>query len=139
VKMTVRIGTSLNTESVNKKVTEAGLLAMRNIVVLIANHAVQNSPWRTGNNRRSIHYGVSGMPHQRASSESPGAKDSSSGADESLVEGDRVQGAVYSTSGYGGFLETGTSKMRAQPYIKPGLDLYFTNSRFSEEMRKYLE
>jgi len=27
---------------------------------------------------------------------------------------------LYTQSGYGGYLETGTSKMRAQPYIYPG-------------------
>ena len=32
------------------------------------------------------------------------------------------EAAIYSTSGYGGYLETGTVKMAARPYFKPALD-----------------
>jgi hypothetical protein len=33
---------------------------------------------------------------------------------------------VYSTSGYGGILETGSSKMPARPYLYPALTERFT-------------
>ncbi len=67
----------------------------------IANDAIKGSPVLTGNNRRSIKFEVG-----------PGGE---------VAKGE-LEGAVYSTSGYGGFLETGTVKMAAQPYIKPALD-----------------
>jgi hypothetical protein len=35
-----------------------------------------------------------------------------------------VQGEMFTTSGYGGFLETGTRFMRAQPYIWPAFIMY---------------
>lgn len=39
------------------------------------------------------------------------------------ITGNRVIGAsVFSQSGYGGFLELGTSRMAAQPYFRPALD-----------------
>jgi len=34
----------------------------------------------------------------------------------------KLEGAVYSTSGYGGILETGSRFMSARPYFKPALD-----------------
>jgi len=35
-----------------------------------------------------------------------------------------VKGSMFTTSGYGGWLEVGTSKMRAQPYIWPAFRMY---------------
>jgi hypothetical protein len=137
--MSITTKVSVNIPAVQKEAENASRLAMRDIVVLIANHAVHQSPVITGNNRRSIYFGVSGIPHQRASTEGRKPKDTWTDPDESVLEADKVQGAIYSTSGYGGYLETGTGRMRPQPYIKPGVDMYFTNSRFSEEMRKYTE
>lgn len=51
----------------------------------------------TGHNRRSIDSQVTEVP-----------------------EGVRAQ--VFTQSGYGGYLELGTSKMRAQPYLNPAFD-----------------
>lgn len=33
-----------------------------------------------------------------------------------------IQATLYTTSGYGGYLEIGTSKMDARPYIGPAVD-----------------
>jgi len=41
---------------------------------------------------------------------------------ERIVNDAKIEGAVYSTSGYGGFLEVGTYKMPARSYIKPAYD-----------------
>ena len=76
-----------------KKINNAGEKALKNTIVAIAADSIKGSPVLTGNNRRSIKYEVKGM-----------------------------SGAVYSTSGYGGFLETGTSRRTATPYFKPALD-----------------
>ena len=90
-----RIGAAKN------KVKNARNNALRDTVVAIAGDAIKGSPVLTGNNRRSIAYEVG-----------PGG----------VVATKAGQGAVYSTSGYGGFLETGTSRMNARPYFKPALD-----------------
>ncbi len=40
--------------------------------------------------------------------------------DVSVTETDKgVEATLFTQSGYGGYLETGTSKMRAQPYLYP--------------------
>ena len=83
------------------KVDKAKKTALLDTVVAIANDAIKDSPILTGNNRRSIRYEV-GPNGEVAKNEG--------------------EGAVYSTSGYGGFLETGTVKMAARPYMKPALD-----------------
>ena len=56
-----------------------------------------------------------------------------------LVDDSQIEGAVYSTSGYGGYLEVGTSKMPAQPYIKPAMDKNFTVEKYGEKVKRYLE
>jgi len=54
-------------------------------------------PGGTGHNRQSIDAAVTDTP------EGP-------------------QAEMYTTSGYGGYLELGTSKMRAQPYLNPAFE-----------------
>lgn len=83
------------------KVQNATKKGLRNVVVDIANDAIKGSPKLTGNNARSIKYEVG-----------PGGE---------VAKGE-LEAAVYSTSGYGGYLETGTMKMGARPYFKPALD-----------------
>jgi len=87
---------------------KVGERAMRDTVVLIANDAIKGSPVLTGNNRRSIQYTAKGLA-----------------------------GSIFSTSGYGGFLETGTVKMAARPYFKPALDRNFP--KFLQLMKEYLK
>ena len=84
---------NLKTKQVQRQVDKATEKAIKDVVVDIANDAIRGSPVMTGNNRRSIKFEAKGK-----------------------------EGAVYSTSGYGGYLETGTVKMAARPYFKPALD-----------------
>ena len=67
---------------------------LKDTVIQIANEVVEGSPVLTGMNRRSIDY-------QKKS---------------------RFSWEVYSTSGYGGWLEVGTSRKGATPYFNPALD-----------------
>lgn len=60
----------------------------------ILTEAKQGSPVKTGHNRRTIDAEVEQKP-----------------------EGVRAQ--VFTQSGYGGYLETGTRKMKARPYMYP--------------------
>jgi len=129
MKMTSTIELNLKADEVNKQVTEANKLAMRDTVVEVTHDAVQLSPWLTGNNRRSMTGEASGMGMVASGGE---------GQPERIVDDSKIEGAVYSTSGYGGFLEVGTSKMPARPYIKPSLDKNFTAEKYAQKVRSHL-
>jgi len=128
--MNVSVALNLKVDEAIKDVTDASKMAMRDTTVEVVNDAVKLSPWKTGNNRRSIVGEVSGMGAVASGGEGRG---------ERMVDESKIEGGVYSTSGYGGFLETGTSKMPAQPYFKPSLDKNFTESKFGEKVKRYLK
>ena len=92
---------NLKTKEAQDKVEKAIKQGLKDSVTDIAKDAIQGSPVDTGHNRRSIKFEVG-----------PGGE----------VAKKEGEGAIYSTSGYGGFLETGTVKMGARPYFKPALD-----------------
>ena len=130
MKMSSSITLNLKVDEAIKQVAEANKLAMRDTTVEVTHDAVQLSPWITGNNRRSITGEVSGMGM---------AASGGAGRIERMVYDSKTEGAVYSTSGYGGFLEVGTSKMAAQPYIKPASDKNFTEAKFGDKVKRYLK
>ncbi len=106
MKITTDIKLNLRNKEVQKKAQKATQQGLKDVVVDIANDAIKGSPVLTGNNRRSIKFEVG-----------PGGE----------VAKKEGEGAVYSTSGYGGYLETGTVNMPAQPYFKPALDKHIKN------------
>ena len=128
MKMTSSIHLNLKTEKVTKQVAEANKKAMRDTTVEVTRGAVQGSPWLTGNNRRSIAGEVSGM-----------GMVAGQGERDRQVDDSKIEGAVYSTSGYGGFLEIGTLKMAARPYIKPATDKNFTAEKYAKKVKEHLE
>ena len=97
---------NLKTKEVEDKVKKASEQGLKDVVADIANEAIKESPKLTGNNMRSIVFELG-----------PGKE----------VAKNELEGAVYSTSGYGGFLETGTVSMPARPYFKPALDMNIKN------------
>lgn len=103
-----------------KKAMEGGL---KDTIVDIANTVIKEHPWttRTGNNSRSIAYGVGGKGH-RAGTPVGDRKFNPMEPPPSPLTGE-----VYSTSGYGGYLETGTAVMPAFPYFKPAIDRHVPN------------
>ena len=119
IQMRFDVGIKLNIKDkeVNEQVKKACQNAMRDTVVAISHDAIEGSPVLTGNNRRSIKHEV--------------------GPNGEIARGE-IEGAVYSTSGYGGYLETGTVKMEARPYFKPALDRHFTRNKFAGKIKKYL-
>jgi len=130
----VEVKLNLKVEEVQEKVVGASKLAMRDTVVEITHDAVQLSPWRTGNNRRSIAGEVSDMGVVATGGE---------GGAERIVNDSRIEGAVYSTSGYGGILETGHhtksgSWVAPRPYFKPSLDRNFTQEKFAGKVKSHL-
>ena len=118
VRFEASIKLNLKIPELTNAVIAANRLAMRDTVVKVAEDTVKGSPWLTGNNARSIAYEVG-----------PGGE----------FAKEDLSGAVYSTSGYGGYLETGTWKMRARPYFKPAFDKYFTLERFTEKVKEHLK
>lgn len=117
-------------------ILKAAHLALRDCVVNTANDAIKGSHAITGHNRRSIYYGIGSERKWAGESES----DNSSRGFTAMGPGELndLMGAVYSTSGYGGFLETGTRFSAAYPYLKPAADRNFTEEKFGERMKHYL-
>jgi hypothetical protein len=79
MKFDVSIQLNLTTANVGNAVVSAAERAMRDTVVAVAADAVRLSPAVTSHNRRSIDYKAEGL-----------------------------KGSVFSTSGYGGYIEVGT-------------------------------
>lgn len=101
MKLEVKVVTNLKTKEAEAQVEKATRQGLLDSITDIAGDAIKGSPVDTGNNRRSIAFEV--------------------GPSGEVARG-QLEGAVYSTSGYGGFLETGTVKRAATPYFKPALD-----------------
>jgi len=118
MKITTDIKLNLKTKEVQDKVKKASQLGLRDTIVDIHGDTIHNAKavgfWETGHNARSIVSEVSGMGGtvQQGEDAEP----------QRVVDDSKMEGAVYSTSGYGGFGETGTVKMAARPYFKPALD-----------------
>ena len=93
MKITMKIISNVDFPGVKEKIQKAGAEGLKSVIVKIARDSKKDTPWLTGHNSRSIDYEAKGL-----------------------------KGSVYSTSGYGGFLETGTGRMPARPYMKPALD-----------------
>ena len=97
MKMNVSVKLNLKVDEARQKVEEAARLGLRDTIVAITGDAIRGSPRKTGNNMRSIAAEVSGM-----------GQVSGEGSAERMVDDSKLEAATYSTSGYGGFLETGT-------------------------------
>lgn len=117
----VTVDLNLKTKEVTEAVNKAAKLAMRDTVVDILGGAVRNHSYKdvTGNNTRSLAMEASGF-----------------GSGEGIVDQNKIEGAVYSTSGYGGYIETGTVKMAARPYIKPQADIHVP--KLPERIKEHL-
>ncbi len=101
MKITTEIKLNLKTSEVIAATHKAIKAGLTDVITDIAGDAIKGSPILTGNNARSIKFEVG-----------PGGE----------VAKNENEAAVYSTSGYGGFLETGTVRRPATPYFKPALD-----------------
>ena len=103
MKIQTDVKLNIKDKEVRNQVNKATKKAILDTVVAIANDVIKIHPWKTvtGNNSRSIRFEV--------------------GPGKEVAKGE-LEGAVYSTSGYGGYLETGTVNMPAFPYFKPALD-----------------
>lgn len=116
MKITTSWKINLKTKEVISAVEKAAHEGLKDTVVDIANDTIKGSPYLTGNNARSIMYEVG-----------PGGE----------VAKAKTEGAIYSTSGYGGMLETGTVHMPARPYFKPALDKHI--KKLPKNIKAHLE
>lgn len=128
VKITVDAQVDLNVEGLKKATNEAIRLGLRDTIVAIQSDAIKQSPVDTGHNRRSIASEVSGMGTVEVGEDAE---------PERVVDDTQNEAAVYSTSGYGGYLETGTRKMSAKPYFRPSLDMH--KEELAPNIKKHLE
>ncbi len=126
MKFTATVDLKIDTAVLLKAAAGAARSGMRDVTVQVAEEAVQNSPVETGNNRRSITAEVSGM----------GVVAGEGG--ERIVDENEIQGAVYSTSGYGGYLETGTQHIVARPYFGPARDRFFTEHNLGQAIKRHM-
>lgn len=117
VKITTDFKLNLKTKEATDKVNKARDKGLLDSLVDIVGDVIKGSPIKTGHNRRSIAYKLGGKVTQIGRPRA-GEKPFEKGEPE-LKKG---EAAVYSTSGYGGILETGSVKMAARPYFKPALD-----------------
>ena len=131
MKFKAEVEASLNMTEVIKKVEDASRLGMRDVTVEVHAQTVEEpplgSPRLTGNNARSLAAEVSGMGIVGGTE------------NERMVDDSKIEGVVYSTSGYGGFLETGTQHMPARPYIVPAGDRYFTEGNLGKAIKRYMD
>jgi len=102
MKLKISVKTNLKIKEVNNKVNRASAEGLKDLIVDMAGDVVKGSPVAKvegGTNRRLIKYEAKGLI-----------------------------GKIYSTSGYGGYLEVGTHnkdgswRMTARPYFKPAYD-----------------
>jgi hypothetical protein len=82
--------------------------------------AVRASRVKTGHNRRSI--GVEVKAFGETTFEGSGNGELTAGVAQTAPDG--VSFAIYTQSGYGGWLETGTRYMTGIPYIYPAVQKY---------------
>jgi len=99
MKLKISVKTNLKIKEVNNKVNRASAEGLKDLIVDMAGDVIKGSPVAKiegGTNRRLIKYEAKGLI-----------------------------GKIYSTSGYGGYLEVGTYKMAARPYFRPAYDRHY--------------
>lgn len=133
MKIEVEIKLNLKAEEVKKNVEQATRLGLRDTIVAIHGDAMKLSPKKTGHNMRSITSEVSGMGV---------VADGGEGSAERMVDDTKLEAATFSTSGYGGFLETGHhtksgSWVAARPYFRPALDM--NKDKLIPSIKEHLE
>jgi len=133
VKFSAQVDLKLNVTQVVALVEDASRKGLRDVTVQVTAQTIEpppiGSPVLTGTNRRSIAAEVAGMAGTVAGE----------GPSERVVDERQIESAVYSTSGYGGFLEVGTRLMPARPYFGPARDRYFTESNLGNAIKGHLK
>lgn len=93
-----------------RQINERIAVGWINVIQECVKEAKDRTPHDTGHNMRSIN--PAGAVH-------------SSGA--TTIDPKKIDGEVFGTSGYSGYLEVGTHKMKARPYIVPAVESVMQN------------
>ena len=139
--MKLSVSVKINTKfgEAQELVNQATRLGLRDVAVQVHGDTIDNAKtlgmWVTGNNNRSIASEVSGMGLVATGGE---------GGAERMVDDDKIEAAVYGTSGYSGYLEVGHhtksgSFVAARPYFKPSLDKNFTAENMVDRIKRHLQ
>jgi len=157
------VTSNFDTAAVKEKIEKAAHDALKDVIVAVAKQAIEDSPvsgmWPsiakdvvmvssrktkssrmvprrkpTGNNKRSIYYAIGDQVDLRP----PGVEDGENGGGGGELSLNNLQGAVYSTSGYGGYLCTGTVKTPARPYMYPAAEERFTVGEMEARIKEKL-
>jgi len=138
MKLSMNIISNLRIPAAKNTLDKAAKLAMRDTVVAIHNDSIRNAKavdfWDTGHNARSLAGEVSGMGT---------VKQGKDAEPDRIVNDSKLEGAVYSTSGYGGYGETGYhtrsgSHVQGRPYMNPALVKHTKGDSFAGKVRKHL-
>ncbi len=130
MKIEASVELNLKIKEVTQAVEKATREAMRDTVVEVTHDTIHGSPKKTGHNMRSIAGEVSGMGVVNSGGE---------GGAERMVDDSKIEGTVYGTSGYSGYLEVGTVRMAARSYFRPALDRNFSADKFAIRIKEYLK
>ncbi len=96
----VEVVLRLKLAEIFRRVQEAHKDGLEEVLLIdVLTTAVELSPKKTGNNARSIE------------------------VETEINSKGEVEGKLFTQSGYGGWLEVGTSKMPARPYLFPAFEL----------------
>lgn len=98
-RFTVKLELRVSPPAVGRRLRDVALRAATETVELdMIPDAVRGSPVKTGRNRRSI------------------------SGDARFGPTGHVEGRLFTESGYGGYLEVGTARMAARPYLAPAVE-----------------
>ena len=119
-RITTRITLRRNDEAV-KELSIPVLEALVKGAQRIVSYAVKSHPYtdRTGHNTRSIGYAISPYGTRSFGSLTTGGGSSESVPDSISSDSRQPSVLIAGTSGYSGWLEIGTTRMKAFPYILP--------------------
>ena len=123
---------NLKTQDALDKVSKAADEGLLDTLVLLANTVIKESPYLTGHNARSIAYKL-GTKVVKTGTEEPGEKQFFSGSPTII----KNQAAIYSTSGYGGVLETGGKGRAPRPYFQKALDMH--GKKLGKNIKAHME
>jgi len=117
----VQVAVSLNLggfDKIARLAADAPAKAVAKCLYLVEREAKRNHPYKdpTGTNTSRI---VTDVPGATGSRLLPANAKSGAIAEQSTQ---LAEGNIHTESGYGGYLETGTVKMRAFPYILPAVE-----------------
>ena len=117
MKVLAKLILNLKTVEALSKVANATDDGLKDTLVDIAGDVIKLSPKKTGHNMRSIAYKL-GSKVVHTGSEKGGEQPFEKGEPDVI----KHQGAIYSTSGYGGYLEVGFKSYKGKAYFRRALD-----------------